>query len=108
MYKSNMFKKKVPRKKTSVDFTLEAYDEIQNFKKRMQLDVSNSTIINEMSIIFLNLPDEILQVLDTECNLQILRHKKRYSTVTEIDEIKQIDLEIEKFQRLQAFLHPRS
>ena len=104
MYKSNMYFKKVPKKKTSIDFTIEAYDELQNFKKRMQTDASNSKIVNELIMIFLDLPDEIKQSLDAECNLQIRRHKKQYATVTELDEIEQIDHEIERYQRLKAFL----
>ena len=103
-----MYFKKVPKKKTSIDFTIEAYDELQNFKKRVQTDASNSTIINELIMIFLDLPDEIKQSLEAECSLQIRRHKKRYATVTEPDEIEQIDLEIERYQRLRAFLQPRS
>ena len=108
MYKSNVYFKKVQKKKISIDFTIEAYDELQNFKKRMQTDASNSKIVNELIMIFLDLPEEIKQSLDAECNLQIRRHKKRYATVTELDEIEQIDHEIERYQRLKAFLQLKS
>lgn len=104
MYKSNMYFKKVPKKKTSIDFTIEAYDELQNFKKRINTDASNSTIINVLIMIFLDLPDDLKHILAAECQKQIKRQKQLYATVTELEEIENIDREIEKYQRLITFL----
>lgn len=107
MYELKMYKKKVPKKKSTVDFTVDAIAELQKFKKRMQTDASNSTIINEMLILFLNMPDVIIETLDAECNRQISMLKKSYAAVTEPNEIERIDMEIETYQRLRAFLQPR-
>ena len=106
MYKLEMYKKKEPRKKSSVDFTIEAFNELQNFKKRIQSDASNSTIINELIMIFLDLPEEIKQSLTAECQQQIREQKQRYATVKKQEEIERIDKEIEKYHRLIAFLQP--
>ena len=82
MYKSNMYFKKVPKKKTSIDFTIEAYDELQNFKKRINTDASNSTIINVLIMIFLDLPDDLKHILAAECQKQIKRQIKKEISFT--------------------------
>ncbi len=106
MYRLEMYKKKEPRRKTTVDFTQEAFNELQNFKRRVNNDVSNSTIINELIMIFLNLPEEMKHSLAVECQKQIKRQKHLYATVTEQEDIEKIDREIERYQRLMAFLKP--
>lgn len=106
MYELKMYKKKVPKKKSTVDFTQEAYDELQNFKKRMNMDASNSTIINEMLLIFLHLPENTKNLLIADCQEQIKKQKQLYASVSEQEEIEGIDREIERYNRLMAFLQP--
>lgn len=107
MYKLEMHKKKEPRKKSSIDFTIEAFQQMQNFKKKMNLDASNSTIINELIMIFLDLPDALKELLFADCQRQIREQKQQYAAVTKQEEIEKIDEEIEKYNRLMAFLQQK-
>lgn len=106
MYELKMYKKKVPKKKSTVDFTQEAYEELQDFKKRMNMDASNSTIINELILIFLRLPDNTKHILIADCQEQIKKLKQLYASVSEEEEIENIDRDIEKYKRIIAFLSP--
>lgn len=107
MIKLEMYRKKEPRKKSTIDFTKEAYDQLQEFKKCMNTDASNSTIVNELILIFLNLPEDMKQFLVEECQQQLKKQKQRYAAVNEQNKIEQIDSEIEKYNRLMAFLLPQ-
>ena len=107
MYRLEMYKKKEPKRKTSIDFTQEAYNELQEFRKRFNSDASNSTIVNDLIMIFLNLPEEMKHPLAIECQKQIKRQKHLYATVTEQEDTDEIDKELERLQRLMAFLKPK-
>lgn len=107
MIKLEMYRKKEPRKKSTIDFTKEAYDQLQEFKKCMNTDASNSTIINEVLLIFLHLPDNTKNLLIADCQEQIKRQKQLYASVSEQEEIEKIDREIERYHRLMAFLLPQ-
>lgn len=106
MHGTNIYKKKQPRRKSTVDFTQEAFTELQNFKKRMNTDASNSMIINELIMIFLALPEKLKSTIVKECQEAMKQQKQRYASVNKPEEIKKIDMEIAQYQRIIAFLHP--
>lgn len=106
MAELNMYKKKVPKKKVSIDFTEEAYQELQDFKNKIATGASNSTIINELILLFLGMTDDMKKALTVECQQQLKGLKQRYAAVSEQEEMEKIDCEIEKYHRLMAFLLP--